>query len=297
MLDRQFLEYLEGVKLYSPHTIQAYQNDLRQFSAFVSSHFHFDPFRDAANLQKVNASICRAFFAYARGKKTTLQRKKSSLARFFKYQIQLKNINHSPIPCLSFQGGDKKVPSVALEKEINLLLDQMQSLTTFEAVRDWCIFEVLYGCGLRRSELIAIQLEDVDIKNRLLLVKGKGKKQRLQPFNFTVAKALQAYIEVCRREGYDLSKAFFLTSKGEPLYPKFVYRTVKKYLTPLSYLERRSPHILRHTFATHLLNRGADLLAVKELLGHANIKSTERYLRSSIQRLREVYKNAHPRAE
>jgi integrase/recombinase XerC len=297
MLEKQFLDYLQYVKNYSPHTIGAYQNDLQQFGAHLSQHFDIQPFKDASSLKKVSPAMCRSFFASLKAQKSTLQRKKSSLKRFFKYHITQKNIASSPLTFLSFKGGEKKIPPVALEAEINALLDTMQGMTVFETVRDWCILETLYGCGLRRSELIGIQLKDIDIKNRLILIRGKGKKQRLQPFNAAVARAMEAYMQVCQSEGCDIHKSFFLTAKGEPLYPKLVYRIVKKYLTPLSYLERRSPHILRHTFATHLLNNGADLLAVKELLGHAHIKSTEKYLRGSIHKLKEIYKNAHPRAE
>jgi integrase/recombinase XerC len=297
MLEKQFLDYLQYIKKYSPHTIEAYQNDLQQFGAHLSQHFDIQPFKDPLSLKKVTSVMCRSFFASLKAEKSTLQRKKSSIKRFFKYHLKQQNITSLPLPVLSFRGGDKKIPPVALEAEINMLLDKMQGLTVFETVRDWCMLETLYGCGLRRSELIDMQLKDIDIKNKLILIRGKGKKQRLQPFNNAVAKALEAYMQICQSEGYDIHKSFFLTAKGEPLYPKLVYRTVKKYLTSFSYLERRSPHILRHTFATHLLNNGADLFAVKELLGHVHVKSTERYLRSSIHRLKEVYKNSHPRAE
>ena len=182
------------------------------------------------------------------------------------------------------------------EKKLDLLLDNNFFGTDFDSIRDRVIIEVFYATGIRLSELIKLKNEDIDLYNGMMKVLGKRNKERYIPFAKPLKLQLEQYIKAKEEAGLNESKYFFTTIKGEELYPKLIYRTVNKYLSLITTAEKKSPHVLRHTFATHMLNNGADINLIKELLGHANLSATEVYTHNTMEKLKNIYKQAHPRA-
>ena len=225
----------------------------------------------------------------------TINRKLSSLNTYYNFLIREGFIQNNPIAKIVRPKSKKNIPEFISDDNINLLLDSDIFSEDFEGIRDRLIIELLYCTGIRRAELIGLSLNDVDLDNTTLKVTGKRNKQRIIPYPKNLNTVLNKYL-LRRKEINFVSDHLLLTNSGKQVYPNLVYRVVNKYISYFSSVKKKSPHILRHTFATHLLNNGADINAVKELLGHANLSATQIYTHNTFEKLNKIYKQAHPRA-
>jgi integrase/recombinase XerC len=294
---RNFLTYITKVRNYSPHTVAAYGDDLSQFALFLER----APGRQS--IASVDQNTIRAFLGdlLQHGiTKKSAARKLAALRSLYKYLVQKGIAANNPALNIVTPKLPKKLPAFLDEPSISKMMS-LPDLTTNDGIRDKAILEVLYGTGIRLSELIGLTLDNVDLRNATIKVLGKGKKYRILPLGKKADEAVKRYLEIRSQFQVDRTTAgnkqyLFLSGKGKPLYPKGVYRTVTKYISSVSELEKKSPHVLRHTFATHLLNRGADLRAVKELLGHESLSTTQLYTHVTVDRLKRIYLQAHPKA-
>ncbi len=288
-----FLQYLEYEKRYSKHTLTAYRKDLEQFREFLQYYYDND------NLHSANFQIVRSWIVQlvnAEVAASSIRRKLSSLKSYYKYSMVQGEIEHNPALDIQVPAIPERLPAFLSENEAHELLDEIVFPENFEGIRDRCILETFYATGMRLSELIGIGLKDLDRGNMQLRVMGKRSKERFLPVSQRLIALYDDYLpkrEVLAQEG---EESFFLTLAGKKLYPKLVYLLVNAYLGKVTTQEKKSPHVLRHTFATHMLNQGADINAVKELLGHANLAATQIYTHNTIEKLKHVYKLAHPRA-
>ena len=294
MLIDSFLDYLRYERNYSNYTIEAYSKDLRQFEEYVKLNKEsiFVP-------GDVDADLVRSWIVSLMDEKispVSVNRKLSSLKSFFKFLMKQGSISVNPLRLITGPKTKKPLPYFVRDKEMELLLDGDGFDEDFEGVRDRLILEMLYDTGIRRSELIGIQDSDVDFGAMQIRVTGKRNKQRLIPFAEGLKNLIQAYTEVRNREVGSESGWFFVRKNGEQLSAGIVYTIVKKKLSEIPTLAKRSPHVLRHSFATSMLNNGAELNAVKELLGHSSLASTRVYTHTTFEELKKVY-HAHPRAK
>lgn len=293
MLIDSFLDYLRLEKNYSEKTIVSYGTDLVQFEDFVRNE------DEDITLLEADADLIRQWvISMMDGKytSTSVNRKLSSLRSFYKFLLKKKEIGEDPTRKVIGPKNKKPLPSFLKESEMNELLDETDFGEGFEGCRDRMIIEVFYATGIRRAELIGLNDADVDLISLLIKVTGKRNKQRLIPFGEELRESLLGYIKV-RNEAIPLrSEAFFVKGNGERMYDGMVYNLVKRHLSKVVTLKKRSPHVLRHTFATNMLNNAAELGAVKELLGHSNLSTTEVYTHTTFEELKKVYKQAHPRA-
>ena len=294
MLIDSFLDYLRYERNYSNYTIEAYSKDLCQFEEYVKLNKEsvFVP-------GDVDADLVRSWIVSLMDEKispVSVNRKLSSLKSFFKFLMKQGSISVNPLRLITGPKTKKPLPYFVRDKEMELLLDGDGFDEDFEGVRDRLILEMLYDTGIRRSELIGIQDSDVDFGAMQIRVTGKRNKQRLIPFAEGLKNLIQAYTEVRNREVGSESGWFFVRKNGEQLSAGIVYTIVKKKLSEIPTLAKRSPHVLRHSFATSMLNNGAELNAVKELLGHSSLASTSVYTHTTFEELKKVY-HAHPRAK
>ena len=294
MLVDSFLDYLRYERNYSNYTIEAYSKDVRQFEEYVKLNKEsvFVP-------GDVDADLVRSWIVSLMDEKispVSVNRKLSSLKSFFKFLMKQGSISVNPLRLITGPKTKKPLPYFVRDKEMELLLDGDGFDEDFEGVRDRLILEMLYDTGIRRSELIGIQDSDVDFGAMQIRVTGKRNKQRLIPFAEGLKNLIQAYTEVRNREVGSESGWFFVRKNGEQLSAGIVYTIVKKKLSEIPTLAKRSPHVLRHSFATSMLNNGAELNAVKELLGHSSLASTSVYTHTTFEELKKVY-HAHPRAK
>lgn len=302
MLIESFLQYIRNEKNYSSHTVVSYQNDLIQFEEFTISKMGvFDP-------QLIDASFIRQWIVYLMGEgysPLSVNRKLSSLKSFFKYLYKMGSIETQPFKKISGPKSNKMLPNFVKEKDMNDVLSQELYKNTFEDIRDRTIIEVFYGTGVRCAELVGIKDGDIDFSTCMLKVTGKRNKQRLIPFSNGLKEVLVSYVD-CRKQTLENQlendvkgyvETFFVRKDGRPLTNSIVYKLVRNRLNLIPGLSKRSPHVLRHSFATGMLNNGADLNAVKELLGHESLSSTEVYTHTTFEELKKVYHQAHPRAE
>ena len=294
MLIDSFLDYLRYERNYSNYTIEAYSKDLRQFEEYVKLNKEsvFVP-------GDVDADLVRSWIVSLMDEKispVSVNRKLSSLKSFFKFLMKQGSISVNPLRLITGPKTKKPLPYFVRDKEMELLLDGDGFDEDFEGVRDRLILEMLYDTGIRRSELIGIQDSNVDFGAMQIRVTGKRNKQRLIPFAEGLKNLIQAYTEVRNREVGSESGWFFVRKNGEQLSAGIVYTIVKKKLSEIPTLAKRSPHVLRHSFATSMLNNGAELNAVKELLGHSSLASTSVYTHTTFEELKKVY-HAHPRAK
>ena len=294
MLIDSFLDYLRYERNYSNYTIEAYSKDLRQFEEYVKLNKEsiFVP-------GDVDADLVRSWIVSLMDEKispVSVNRKLSSLKSFFKFLMKQGSISVNPLRLITGPKTKKPLPYFVRDKEMELLLDGDGFDEDFEGVRDRLILEMLYDTGIRRSELIGIQDSDVDFGAMQIRVTGKRNKQRLIPFAEGLKNLIQAYTEVRNREVGSESGWFFVRKNGEQLSAGIVYTIVKKKLSEIPTLAKRSPHVLRHSFATSMLNNGAELNAVRELLGHSSLASTSVYTHTTFEELKKVY-HAHPRAK
>ncbi len=299
MLRQKFKTYLEVEKGYSTHTLTAYLTDLDQLDTFLQEFYNKSLFT-VNDLDLLSPKLLRNWIGQLKEGKfenSSISRKLSSVKTYFRFLNYSQIYPQNPTLGLRLQGKKKKLPAFLKESETSYLLDDLPFPTNFQGYRDKCLLEILYGCGLRRSELIELRTENIDLYSQSLRVRGKGDKERIIPFGKHVRSAIISYIAYLRAHGMENLQEFFIRENGQSLYPKLVYRIVNKYLALASEVHQKSPHTLRHTYATHLLNQGADLNAIKELLGHSSLAATQIYTHNSIQKLQKVHKQAHPRSE
>lgn len=287
-----FLDYLQLEKKYSTHTITAYAADLRDFQDFIVETF------DQNNLEKVNYSQIRSWIVELSESgiaNRTINRKLSSLKSYYKFLLKTGQVQTSPLVKHKALKTAKKVQIPFSEDEIIKVLEQID-VSTYDGIRDRFIVELFYSTGIRRIELINIKVQDLDLEGGVLKVLGKRNKERYIPLINSVIRSAKGYLDF-RRDLNDLTQKdyLFLTSKGDKIYETFVYRVINNYFSKVSGKLKKSPHILRHSFATHLLNQGANLNAVKELLGHSSLAATQVYTHNSIAELSKVHQQAHPR--
>jgi len=291
---QSFLNYLRFEKRYSQHTIVSYQNDLQQFFTYL--HNEYQP----ARLDDISSSFVRSWLAALKGDGITaksIHRKASSLTSFFKYQLRTGGMLASPMWSVSTPKISKRLPEFVQEVEMETLFKYLPFPDNWQGLTDRLLLQLFYQTGMRLSELVNLREAQVDHSKKVIKVLGKGNKERVLPVSAELLAAMKAYSREKEKQlaGADASY-FFVLANGKKLYPKYVYLAVKKYLGGVSTLNKKSPHILRHTFATHLTNNGADINAVKELLGHSSLASTQVYTHNNIDRLKEAHKKAHPRA-
>jgi integrase/recombinase XerC len=289
-----FLQYLLIERGYSPHTVRSYKNDLDQFFTFMENT------GSSVIADEISSYNIRAWIVSMMDNgisSTSVHRKISCLRIFFRFLRKEGIISHDPLDRVVLPKRKKSLPVFVGEEALDNLLDKYEFGNDFAGVRNRTIIEMFYLTGMRRAELIGLKNSDVDLSAVTIKVTGKRNKQRIIPMVNSFVSRLEEYIKV-RGEVFPTVNEdwFFLTNKGNKLYDKYVYNTVKCYLTMVTTIEKRSPHVLRHTFATHMLNHGADLNSIKELLGHANLSATQIYTHNTFEKLKKVYKQAHPRA-
>lgn len=289
----KFQDYLLLEKKYSLHTVTAYTNDIVFFESFLSSAF------DDTNLITVNYNQVRAWIVSLSDdgiSNSSINRKISSLKSFYKFLLKTKQIETSPLLKHKALKAPKKLQIPFSEKELDLVLNQIVYTNDFDGIRDKLIVDLFYTTGIRRAELINLKLQNIDLSNGTLKVLGKRNKERIIPILPVVENQIKLYLtERSHLQRIVDGEYFFLLLKGVKLNDSFVYRLINYYFSNVSEKVKKSPHILRHTFATHLLNNGADINSVKELLGHSSLASTQVYTHSSLAELKKVYGNAHPR--
>ncbi|MCB0496397.1 MAG: tyrosine-type recombinase/integrase [Cyclobacteriaceae bacterium] len=292
MID-SFLKYIEFEKRYSRHTVVSYKNDLEQFSIFLTS------LDSHLTLHSVSYPHLRSWIISLVEdgiSPSSVNRKMASLRSYYKFLIKSGTLKKDPTSQLKALRTSKRLPQFAQESEMQRLFEQVDFGNDFQGLRDCLMLELLYATGMRRSELVNLKASSLNISKGQIKVLGKRNKERIIPLNKEVAELLQKYLQMRNEAFGSVNNFLLLTDKGEPLYDGFVYRKVKKYLGATTSLEKKSPHILRHTFATHLLNNGADLNAVKELLGHSSLAATQVYTHNSLDKLKKVFEQAHPKA-
>jgi integrase/recombinase XerC len=289
-----FLQYLQIEKRYSPHTVRSYLNDLDQFFLFLTSE------GQPADPLSVSSYDIRAWVVSlldSNYSPVSVHRKISCLRVFYRFLRKEGVMKNDPLEKVALPKRKKRLPEFVEEGALDDLLDKYSFSEGFGGIRDRTIIEMLYLTGMRRAELIGLKNADVDLAEGSLKVTGKRNKQRIIPVVKPFVERLGEYIVLRDKEIPTPTESwFFLTDKGNKLYDKYVYNVVNRYLAMVTTIEKKSPHILRHTFATHMLNRGADLNSIKELLGHANLSATQIYTHNTFEKLKKIYKQAHPRA-
>jgi integrase/recombinase XerC len=291
---QQFLEYLKYQKRYSQHTIISYENDLSAFSTFMLKEF------PDTEIDKIKTTFIRTWLAEMKEAdmaSRSLNRKISALRSFFKYLLKNDVVKVNPVTTIISPKMPKRLPQFVEEKDTSNLFSEVEFSEGFKGDTEKLLLEILYNTGMRKAELICLKEHQIDISNGQIKVLGKGNKERIIPISKILMNDIKLYIAEKRRLISRLEESFlFVTDKGKPLDPKQVYNIAKKYLAKVTTIDKKSPHILRHSFATHLMNNGADLNAVKELLGHSSLAATQIYTHNTIEKLKDVYKKAHPKA-
>ena len=293
MLIKSFLDYLRYERNYSEKTVLAYSEDIKQLQEFAQEEYgRFNPLEVEAELIRewIVSLMDRGYTS------TSVNRKLSSLRSFYKYLLRQGEVTKDPLCKITGPKNKKPLPVFLKESEMNKLLDETDFGEGFKGYRDRLIIEVFYATGIRLSELIGLDDKDVDFSASLLKVTGKRNKQRLIPFGDELRELMLGYINIRNEMIPERSEAFFVRENGERLYKNLVYNLVKRNLSKVVSLKKRSPHVLRHTFATAMLNNEAELGAVKELLGHSSLTTTEIYTHTTFEELKKVYEQAHPRA-
>ena len=294
----EYLEYLKVTRNYSDHTITSYENDLSQFAEYLITSLG----NKTTDLNSLDLNFLKSFIAnlsdpFARKNsytKKSISRKISVLKSFYKYLYKRKYVKKNYSSSLIFPKVKRNLPSFLSENEIGKLLGE--KFISEVSILDKAVIELFYSTGIRLSELINLKIDKVDFRNRTVKVFGKGSKERIVPFGKDAEKAIKNYLAI--REICNIKKSdyLFLSSAGNKLYPMKVNRLIKKNLNLVTDLKKKSPHILRHSFATHLLDNGADIRAVKEMLGHESLSTTQIYTHLTPERLKKIYKQSHPRA-
>ena len=294
-LINDFLDYLTHERAYSPHTVTSYGNDLREFDTYLKNT------EDPIELSHADADLVRrwAMELMASGMKaTSVNRKLSALRAFYKYLLKKGKIEVSPVQSIHGPKKKKPLPQFVREGDMERLLDETSAPATWQEARNRLIMQLFYETGIRLSELVGLDESDVDFGRKVIKVTGKRNKQRVIPVGDGLLESLGAYMEMKERlcADDDCRLPLFVTDKGVRVYDKWVYRLVRGELSQVVTLKKRSPHVLRHTFATAMLNGDAELEAVKELMGHESVSTTQIYTHTTFEELKKAYKQAHPRA-
>ena len=289
-----FLDYLSFQKRYSRHTITSYQNDLTAFFDFLLTQF------SETQITDVKPTFVRSWLAELKEKgmeSKSINRKISTLKSFFKYQLRQQTITVSPMTAIISPKVSKRLPQFVDKKDVTTLLTHVEFPDTWAGKTDQLILHLFYNTGMRQAELTGLKEMDISKSNGTIKVLGKGNKERIIPVSNQLILKMQNYMEDKRTalEAFDKS-ILLVTASGKKLYPRYVYSTVNKYLAMVTTIDKKSPHVLRHSFATHLMNNGADLNAVKELLGHSSLAATQIYTHNTIEKLKDIHKKAHPKA-
>ena len=287
-----FLKYLQAEKRYASHTIKAYKNDLNQFHAFCQETDHEGMDLHFKTIRSWVVSLMDSGYS-----SRTVHRKLSSLSTYCNYLIKEGQLESNPVERVLKPKLSKRVPAFVEEGKLDLLLDEYDFGEGFTGSRNRLVLDLLYQTGMRRSELIGLTIGSINREGKSVKVMGKRGKERIIPVGDELLAAMEKYIVVRAEVVADNpGDHLIVTEKGRAAYDKLVYRIVNSYLAMVTTLDKKSPHVLRHTFATHMLNRGADLNAIKELLGHANLSATQVYTHNTYKKLKSIYNQAHPRA-
>jgi integrase/recombinase XerC len=291
MYIEEFEKYLLSEKRFSNHTKIAYLTDLEQFFLFCK--------QNNLQIQEVTYQFLRIWLVNLIENNlapTSVNRKISSIKTYFKFLIRNNLIKLNPAIKLSLIKKKKTLPNFVEKENMDNLLDEIEFENNFKGIRDKLILSMFYFTGMRRSELINITINDIDYYKKTIKVLGKRNKERLIPITDNFIKEINNYIEYRDQQNNIQNNFLFITEKGKQIYSKAVYRIVNNYLNKITKIDKKSPHVLRHTFATHMLNNGADLNAIKEILGHANLSATQIYTHNTFEKIKKIYKQAHPRA-
>ena len=293
MFIERFIQYLQFEKRFSPHTVSAYRQDLTQFKDFLVS--------DGLELLIISHGDVRSWMLVLMeqgSEAKTVNRKLSVLRSFYKFLQREELIQNNPMVHIKAPKIPKRLPVVMDEQKMDSLLDgDLVFENNFGGMRDRLILELLYGTGMRLSELVNLKDQDVNLYEQYIKVLGKRNKERIIPVGSPLIKLIKGYMGEKLSQNFDnKATSLIVTNQGNNAYPQFIYRIVKSTLSKISTQSKRSPHVLRHTFATALLNRGADLNAIKELLGHSSLAATQIYTHNSVEKLKSIYKQAHPKA-
>jgi integrase/recombinase XerC len=288
-----FIDYLKFEKRYSVHTIRSYRDDLEAFAVYLGAEF------GGMEVKAISAAVVRSWLASLKDAELSsrsVNRKISSLRSFYKYLLRAGVVEQSPMAAIIGPKAGKRLPVFVEEEDMAVLFGEVPFGDDWEGLTDKLLLALLYHTGMRLSELIGLKEGMVDSGNRAIKVLGKGNKERVIPVSGVLVEMVEEYRERKRDlPGVD-REVLLVGKKGKKLYPKYVYRAVREYLARVTTIEKKSPHVLRHTFATHLMNAGAELNSVKELLGHASLAATQVYTHNTIEKLKDVYKRAHPKA-
>ncbi len=285
-----FLEYIKFEKRYSQHTLISYQNDLEQFFGYLTQF-------DSPSIPHITPSFIRSWLAELKGEEKltskSIVRKISTLKSFFKFQLRKGVIDASPMTTITAPKISRRLPQFIKETDIETLFKHVEFPDDWKGRTSQIILQLFYSTGIRLSELINLKESQVDHYNQQIKVLGKGNKERVIPVSADLLNNIKTYIANSPSKEVE---NVFVNEKGKPLNPRVVYKAVNTYLTAITTIDKKSPHVLRHTFATHLMNNGADLNAVKELLGHSSLAATQVYTHNTIEKLKDVFKKAHPKA-
>lgn len=293
-----FLQHIQFEKRLSHHTVTAYESDMKQFSLYLEFQY------ELKEPEKADSQMIRSWIASMAEEKMdnrSINRKIATLRSYYNFLLRRKAIAADPMLKVKALKTDRSLPKFVEEKPMQTMLDDVEFSNDFSGLRDKLVLELLYGTGMRLAELIGLKIGDINFYNNNLTVLGKRNKHRVIPINKSLVEAINIYLK-CREEVLIENPEnkdnhyLILTDNGTQAYPMFIQRLVKRYLSLVTSLEQRSPHVLRHTFATHLLNRGADLNAIKDLLGHTSLAATQVYTHNTIEKLKKVFQQAHPKA-
>lgn len=293
---QDFIDYLTCEKRVSVHTAAAYRTDLEQFFAYMKDRLAISSLQDigSGDIRSWVISIIDDENLSAR----SANRKMCAVRAFYKYAIRTGLAEHNPATAVITPRYRAKLPEYIAEKDMETLFAADIFPDTFEGLRDRTVIELFYATGIRLSELANIRRQDIDLYTDTVKVSGKRDKERIIPFGSRMHALMDGYLKLFEREHAQGNENYyiFVAANGKHIYPKAVYRIVKRYLDTVTTVSRRSPHTIRHTFATHLLNNGADIYAIKEILGHTSLAATQIYTHNSVEQLKSIYKQAHPRA-
>jgi integrase/recombinase XerC len=291
-----FIDYLKFEKRYSVHTVVAYRDDLDQFFNYLESTF------GETDLSSISSSFIRSWLVSLKEQKIaskSINRKISSLKSFFKYQLRTGLLEKSPMGGIISPKAGKRLPVYVEEKDMKLLTDHIEFPDNWQGKTDRLLIRMFYNTGVRLTELVMLKNGQLDTDARTMRVLGKGNKERMIPLSTPLVDEITLYQKEKQSrqqvEGRKTAETLFVNEQGRSLYVKYAYLAVKKWLSMVTTIDKKSPHVLRHSFATHLMNHGADLNSVKELLGHSSLAATQLYTHNSIEKLREVHKKTHPR--